>query len=132
MAAEESGTGTNRPKGFFDSLKAVLSGLVALLQTRLDLLATELEEEQERLKEMVFLGAIFLFCASLGVIFLTLLIVLIFWDTHRFYVLGGFAVLYLGVGLIAGLILQKKALSRPKLFSGTLSELAKDRERLKS
>jgi uncharacterized membrane protein YqjE len=131
MAAEDSGTGTG-PRGFFDSLKALLASLVALLETRLDLISTELEEEEERFKEMIALGAIALFCAGLGILFLTLLIVVVFWDTHRFYVLGGFAFLYLGLGLIAGLILRKKALSKPRLFSATLSELAKDREQLKS
>ena len=131
MAAEDSGTGTSS-RGFFDSLKALVAGFAALLETRLDLISTELEEEEERLKGMIVLGAIALFCASLGIIFLTLLIVVIFWDTHRFYVLGGFAVLYLALGLIAGLILRKKAMSKPRLLSATLSELAKDRERLES
>lgn len=131
MAAEDSGTGTGPSKGFFDSLKALVASFVALLETRLDLISTELEEEQERLKETIVLSVIAFSCASLGIIFLTLFVVVIFWDTHRFYVLGGFAFFYLGLGLIAALILRRKASPRPRLFSATLSELAKDREHLK-
>ena len=132
MAAEDSGMGAGPSKSSFDSLKALPASFVALLETRLDLISTELEEEQERLKEMIVLNVIALSCGSLGIIFLTLFVVVIFWETHRFYALGGFALLYLGLGLIAALILRRKALSKPRLFSATLSELAKDREQLKS
>ncbi|MGH7773950.1 MAG: phage holin family protein [Candidatus Binatia bacterium] len=132
MAAEDSEGDTTRAKGLFDPLKAVLATFLAVLQTRLDLVSTEFEEERERFKEMILLAVISFFCVSLGILLLTLFVVVIFWDTHRFYVLGGFVALYLGLGLTAGGILRKKAMSRPKLFSATLSELAKDIERLKS
>ncbi len=132
MPAEDSGGDTTRAKGLFGPLRAALATSLAVLQTRLDLISTELEEERERFKEMILLAVISLFCVSLGILLLTLFVVVIFWDTHRFYVLGGFTALYLGLGLTVGGILRKKALSRPKLFSATLSELAKDIERLKS
>lgn len=132
MAAEDGGTGKTAPKGFLDSLKALLSTFVNLLEIRLDLISTEVEEEQERLKGAVFLGAIAFFCAGLGVVLLTLFVVAIFPEPHRLYLLGGFALLYLALGLLAGLCLRKKARSKPKLFSATLSELTKDCERMKS
>jgi len=57
--------------------------------------------------------------------------VAIFWETHRLSVLAGLAVIYLGVATAVGLILRKKAMSKPRLFSATMAELSKDRERLK-
>ncbi|MGH7830757.1 MAG: phage holin family protein [Candidatus Binatia bacterium] len=132
MTAENSRPATAERAGFFQPLKAGLAALMGLFHTRLDLILTEIEEEGERLRELVLLVVLSLFCLSFGVLLLTLFIVVIFWDTHRLFVLGGFAALYLGVGLIAGQIVRKKIMARPKLFSATLSELAKDVDSIKS
>lgn len=122
----------SRPAGFFHSLNSLAATLVAVLQTRAELISTEIEEERERLKEMILLTVVALFCVSLGVLLFTLLVVVVFWDTHRLYVLGGFSIFYLALGLFVGWIARKKGLDKPKFLSATLSELAKDRERLKS
>lgn len=122
----------SRPAGFFHSLNSLAATFVAVLQTRADLISTEIEEERERLKEMILLTVVALFCVSLGVLLFTLLVVVVFWDTHRLYVLGGFSIFYLALGLFAGWRARKNGLDKPKFLSATLSELAKDRERLKS
>lgn len=132
MALEDGEAGAARSKGFLASTKGLLASLLELLQTRLELVAAELEEEEQRLKETALLAIIVFFFASLGITFLTLLVVAIFWESHRLYVLGGFALLYLALSLIASLIVRKKFRSKPRLFSATLSELVKDREHLKS
>jgi uncharacterized membrane protein YqjE len=131
MVSESGEAGANRPAGFFESLRSILSVFIAILQTRLELLSTEFAEERERLKEALLLAVVILFCAGLGVLLLTIFVVAIFWDSHRFLVLGGFVLLYFGLALIAALILRKRALSRPRLFSATLAELHKDHERLR-
>jgi uncharacterized membrane protein YqjE len=131
MISEGSEAGANRPAGFFESLRSILSVFIAILQTRLELLSTELAEERERLKVALLLAVVILFFASLGVLLLTIFVVAIFWDSHRFLVLGGFVLLYFGLALIAALILRRRALSRPRLFSATLAELHKDHERLR-
>lgn len=118
--------------GFIDPLRSFLAKFVGLLQTRLELICTELEEEKERLKESVLLAAAALFFLSLGILLLTLWVVVLFWESYRLYVLGGFALLYLALGLILGLLAKLKARRRPRLFSATLSELAKDRDQLRS
>lgn len=55
-----------------------------------------------------------------------------FWETHRLSVLAAFAVLYLAIGVGAALMVRNKLRNRPRLFSTTLSELGKDRDRLSS
>jgi len=132
MADEVSETGRVREPGFFDSLRAVITDLTALLHTRLELASTEFEEEMERFKRMLVLAAISLFCFSVGVILLTIFIVVIFWDTHRLLALGGLTAFYLIVGLIVGLIMRGKMAAPQKFLSATISEFAKDRERLRS
>jgi uncharacterized membrane protein YqjE len=132
MAAEETEKASTSARGLFSSLRSLPAALLDTLKTRLDLLLTELEEERDRLTKILLLAAISVFCLSLGILFLTLFIVAIFWDTHRLYVVGGFAALYLILAWIMWLMLRKKARLRPKFLSATLSELAKDRDRLRS
>ena len=132
MADELSETGADREPGFFDSLKAVITDFAALLHTRLELASTELEEELERLKQMLLLAAVSLFCFSVGVILLTIFVVVLFWDTHRLLALGGLAAFYLIAGLIVALVMRNKAAALPKFLSATTSEFIKDRERLRS
>lgn len=121
-----------RAAGLLGSLQRMLATLLEVVQTRVQIVATEYEEEGERLRELVVFGILTLFFVGFGLMFLTLFVVVLFWDTHRLYVLGGFALLYLGLAGVTGLILRRRLKSRPRLFATTLSELAKDRDRLTS
>ena len=50
---------------------------------------------------ILILGAAAFFCLAVGVLLVTLFVVVIFWETdYRLAVLGGFALLYLAVGII--------------------------------
>ncbi|HTM10220.1 MAG TPA: phage holin family protein [Verrucomicrobiae bacterium] len=130
MAGEISDRGPAGEPGFFEALRNVLSDFASLLQTRLELATTEFEEETERLKQTVLLGAISLFFLAVGVILLTLFVVVYFWDTHRLLALGGVTALYLLIGAWVGLRAKKKMSAMPKFLSATMSEFAKDRERM--
>jgi|SRR5690349_3480341 len=130
MPGEITGPGATGEPGFFEALKNVLGDFAALLQTRLELATTELEEETERLKQSVLLGAIALFFLAVGVILLTLFIVVLFWDTHRLLALGGATALYLIIGIVVGLTAKKKMAEVPKFLSATMTEFEKDRERM--
>ncbi|OGI44826.1 MAG: hypothetical protein A2150_05950 [Candidatus Muproteobacteria bacterium RBG_16_64_11] len=118
------------PSGLLASLQRLVAALLEILQTRLEIVATEFEEERERIRELVLFGFLALFFTSFGLLLLTLFIVVLFWDTHRLYVLGGFTLLYLTLGFIAGAVLRQRLRTRPRLFAATLAELSKDRERL--
>jgi len=133
MAKLGSQSETHASPGFLQSLKTFLGTWVDLLRTRLDLFTTELQEERLRLQELVVLGLAALLCLSFGVLLVTLFVVVIFWESnYRLLVLGGFAVLYLAAGVAAGMAARRKARNRPKLFSQTLAELAKDYQHLSS
>lgn len=115
-----------------DSLKSLLATLVDILRTRLDILTTELEEEKIRLGKLLLLAFAALFFLSLGLLFLSLLVIAAFWESHRLAVIGGLAGFSLGLGLVCGMLVRRRAKSKPGLFSTTLSELGKDRDRLTS
>ena len=118
--------------GLFESLKTLTATLVAVGHTRLELLSTELEEERERLGAMLISTLVALFCFGLGAVLTALLLVVAFWETHRLLVVGLLAALFLAAGAAAWSFALNKARIKPRLFHASLSELAKDRERLRA
>jgi uncharacterized membrane protein YqjE len=120
-----------RRPGLLASLRRLAATFVEILQTRIELVATELEEERARIRDLLLYGLLTLFFVSVGLLLLTAYVVILYWDTHRLNVVGAFAVFYGGAGIIAGLMLWRRIKSRPRLFSSTLSELSKDRNQLR-
>lgn len=116
--------------GLIASLQQFVATALEVLQTRAEIVATEFEEERERLRELVVFGSVALFCLGFGFFFLTLFVVVLFWDSYRIYAVGGFALLYVGLGIFSAVSLRQRLKTRPRLFATTLAELAKDRERL--
>ncbi|MEO6697306.1 MAG: phage holin family protein [Gammaproteobacteria bacterium] len=134
MAYEDTGPepAPGRTTGLLSALQRLLATFTEILHTRIEILSTELQEEGERLRQVVMYGLVSLFFLGLGLLLATAFIVAAFWETHRLYVLAGFTVFYLGISAIAALMVRHKIKARPRLFSATLSELGKDRERLTS
>ncbi len=112
--------------GLLYSIKHLAQSLLGAARTRLEILATEIEEERVRLEQMLFyaLGAVFFF--GMGIVLSTFFVVVLFWDTHRLAAVGLLAGAFLAAGVALGLILRDKTKSRPKLFAATRGELAKD------
>ena len=132
MSEKEGSTSGERSIGFLDNFRSFFVALTSALHTRLELFVTELEEERERLKQALLLTLLLFFGISLGFILLNIFAVALFWEKGWLFALGALAALYLGVGVIAGVMLRRKILTRPGLFPATLAELGKDRDRLKA
>jgi uncharacterized membrane protein YqjE len=116
--------------GLLGSVKRLASTLIEIVSTRLELLASELQEERLHLTQMFFLSLLALFSFGMALLLLTIFITVLFWDDHRIAVLGGLCALFFMSGILIALLLRSKAKSRPRLFSASLAELAKDREQL--
>ena len=130
MAEHQEPEAGARP-GLVDSIKTLVGTSVSILQTRVELFTTELEEERERVERLLFLSAISVFCVALGVMMLTLLVVVYFWETnHRLEVLALFTFLYLAGGLGAVWKVYRIIRIKPRLFEATREELRKDKEHL--
>jgi uncharacterized membrane protein YqjE len=130
MAGEDSAAGARRAGGLLGSAKNLASTLIAVAQTRLQLLANELHAEKLRLARLGLFAAAAIFFIALGAIMLTLLVIVVFWDSHRLLAIGGFAAIYLLLGIAFGVTVLTRATERTRLFEDSLRELAKDRERL--
>jgi uncharacterized membrane protein YqjE len=132
MVETQSRPGENRSPGILRSLRNAFVVFVASFHTRLELFVTELEEERERLKQTLVLTLLLFFGLGFGFILLNVFAVALLWQQGWILAIGVLAAIYIGVGVIAGLALRKKILSRPGLFPATLAELRKDCDRLRS
>jgi len=116
--------------GLMESLERLAGTLLAIFQTRLELLSNEMEEERVRIEQMLLYGSVALYFFGLAIMLLTAFIVVLFWDSHRLLVLGGFTALFFVAGLLVLNELRRVAREKSKLFSASLAELADDRDRL--
>lgn len=114
--------------GLMESLKRMAGTLLVIFQTRLALLSNEVEEERLHVGQMLLYGSVALLFFGLAIILLTVFILMLFWDSQRLLVLGGFTALYFVAGLLAWNALRRMARERSKLFSTSLAELADDRD----
>jgi uncharacterized membrane protein YqjE len=118
--------------GLMESLQRMAGTLLAIFQTRLDLLSSEMEEERLNIGQMLLYGSIALFFFGLAIVLLTILIVVLLWDSYRLPVLGSFIVLYFVAGFLAWSATRSVAREKSKLFSASLAALAEDRDQLGS
>jgi uncharacterized membrane protein YqjE len=116
--------------GLKKSLKSMVVTLLAIFQTRLELLSNEIEEERLRVARMLLYGSIALFLFGLAVVLLTALIVVVFWDSYPLLVLATFAGLYFVASLLTWNASRRLAGEKSKLFSVSLAVLADDRDQL--
>jgi uncharacterized membrane protein YqjE len=132
MAGTDSTAGRARAGGLLGSVKKFVTTLLDVAQTRLQLLANEIHEERVRLQQLWLLAVMAVFFFVLGVLLVTLFVIVLFWDSNRLLVIGGFAAFYLTIGIVFALALRNRVAAGSRLFQASLSELKKDRARLSS
>src|ERR1700682_1106866 len=123
---EEAG----RAEGLLDSLRHLAENFVALLQTRLEIVASELDEGRARLARIAVLAALAAFCLGLAVILLVFFLVVLFLETNRLLAIGVLTGVFAAGGIAACLVLRLEIARRPKFLSATLEELRKDANNL--
>lgn len=126
--AENTSSGSG---GLLNSLTVLAGSLVSIVHTRLELLSTDLEEDREHLLSLVILSLISLFSLMVGVVLGAILLVVIFWESHRLLALGLLAGFFIFAGLAACAFAVRKAKTKPRLFLASLLELFKDSEQLR-
>lgn len=124
-----SGDG-KRPEPLLASIRALARTALALLQTRLELLATEFEEERARIAEALVLAVCVVVCFSFAAFLAVLFVVVLFWDTHRLLVIGLLAAGFAVAGTMLLALIRRRAAEHPPLFSASIDELRKDRDTL--
>lgn len=114
----------------FDSIRRLLSQLLALIQARLELLSAEVASEFRRILRVFLWALAALLFAALGLLMAALTLVIALWEHDRLlvslWVMGGF----LGLGAIAAFMVWRTLTKEPKLFAGSIEELRRDRDAL--
>ena len=117
--------------GPMSSLRALGADLLALVRVRLELLAVELKQESERQKALLSLTVIAALFLAAGFFALAVLVVVVFWDTHRVASLVAVCAAYLGVGGWAFVRVRGILRDRPPPLGATIAEFQRDLEMLK-
>jgi uncharacterized membrane protein YqjE len=131
MAGADPSAGA-RAGGLLGSTKKFVATLLEIAHTRLQLLGNEIHEERLRIQGLWVLAIIAVFFFAMGVLLFTFLMIVLFWDSNRFLAIGGFAALYLVLGIAFAVTVRNRAAKGSRLFEATLGELKKDRSRLSS
>jgi len=132
MMVREEIAGRAQPGGLLESLKGIARTSVEIVHSRLELLVTELSEEQSRLIELALVAALALLAVFLGIVFAAFLVVAAFWDTpYRLWAPGIIAVVLIAAAAVLWTVFVKKAKAKGKAFAATLHELATDIEHLR-
>ena len=125
---------TFRPPGPLGRLLQSLSNLLATLlgigETRLSLLATELQEEVYRAVGYLLYATAAIFLATIGVAMAALALVILYWDSHRLLVASLVSGVLLSTAFVLVLVLAARLRSRPPVLRDTLAELKRDRQAL--
>lgn len=113
--------------GLLGALRGLGDGLLGTLQDRLELLALDLHEEKLRLIRIFVWISAAVFTGMLAILFASITLVYLFWDSARLVALGGFAALYTGAFTFILLAFRRYLAAEPRPFAATLRELAEDR-----
>ena len=114
-----------------ESLHGIVDAGLQTAQTRLELLAVELQEEKLRLTGLALNTVLAGLLLGFGLVFLMVFLTVLFWEGHRLLALGISTAVCIGGGLIAASNTARAFRSGTKLFSASLAELARDRAALK-
>ena len=126
MTTEEAG----HSESLIDSLRDLARTVVALVETRIEIFASEIDEERARLARVLVLAVAAAFCLGLAVVLLVLVVAVIFWDTNRLLAVSVITGVF-ALGALAALLALRSAIrQRPKFLSATLAELRKDGKEL--
>lgn len=109
-----------------ESVTRLAASFITIIRTRVELASVELEEELLNLFSYLLYSLMALFCLCMAIFLTVLMVVALYWDTHRIVVLAGMGGIFGLTGLAAGVSVRNNYRKSPRLLSYTLTELSKD------
>lgn len=100
--------------------------VLAVAQTRVELLTTELSEDLERGLRILLWAMVGLLAGILGLLLAGITVVIYFWDTHRMGAAVGVTAVFLLLAVGAGLAFRTQLQQKPRLLDATRAELRQD------
>jgi uncharacterized membrane protein YqjE len=111
-------------------LRTLLGGFAGLAHSRLALLGTELREEGARVRATLVGAFATIMLGALGLAFAGGALVLATDESHRALVAAALGLVFIAGGAYAAWGVQRLIAAKRGVFSGSLSELERDREAL--
>ncbi len=128
MAARE---GASVRGGLLHSIRHLAGSLLGAAHTRLEIFATEIDEERVRLEQLALLALSAVTCLAMTMALGVAFVLIYFWDTHRLLAVGLLVALFAAMTAALGWILYVRIKTRPAPFAISRAELAKDRDMLR-
>ena len=110
------------------SLHGIIDAGLATVQTRLELLSLEVQEEKLRITSLAVNVVLCGLLLGFGLVFLKVFLTVLYWDEHRLLALGISTAVCLGGGVLAATNSARELKRGSRLFAASLSELARDRD----
>ena len=111
-----------------DSLHGMLDAGLHTLQTRLELLIVELQEERLRLSGLLFNLLLCVLLLGFGLVFLAAFLTVLWWEEYRLLALGVATAVFLGGALLTASNAARELRRGSRLFAASLAELTRDRD----
>jgi len=108
-------------------LKRVVSSLLGMGQTRLELAGIELAQARQAAVRTVLWSLLTALTLAFASVFLCALVIALSWESNRFVAIAGCAAFYLVLGVYFYVKLKDTLAAQPPLFEATLAELGRDR-----
>ncbi|MBH9397238.1 phage holin family protein [Pseudomonas aeruginosa] len=112
------------------SLRRFGAAFLGLLHGHVELFGIELQEQKANTLRLLLFAGLALVFALLLLVGLSLLVLIVFWDTNRLAAALGLCLFYVIGSLYCGWRLYQSINDESSPFSAPLEELANDRERL--
>ncbi|HDQ4758989.1 TPA: phage holin family protein [Pseudomonas aeruginosa] len=112
------------------SLRRFGAAFLGLLHGHVELFGIELQEQKANTLRLLLFAGLALVFALLLLVGLSLLVLIVFWDTNRLAAALGLCLFYVIGSPFCGWRLYQSINDESSPFSATLEELANDRERL--
>ena len=100
--------------------------LLAVVQTRVELLTTEISEDVERGVRILLWGLVAALAAVLGLLLAGITLIIYFWDTHRIAAAVGVTAAFIVLSAVAARVARVRLHEKPKLLDATRTELRRD------
>ena len=109
-----------------ESIGLIGATLVAMVHTRLELAAVELQEESQRVLGYLMLALASLLLFGIAMLLVALLVIVVFWDSYRIEAVAALTALFGLAATLTALSLRSQLRNKPRLLAATVGELAKD------
>jgi uncharacterized membrane protein YqjE len=109
-----------------ETVGRIAGTMLAMVETRMELAALEIEEESQRLLKFFMLALLSLILFGIAMVLVSLTIILVFWDSYRLQAALVLAALFGVAGTVAMMKLRKAFATRPRMLASTVAELNKD------